>query len=272
MTETLRSMISRQAKPALVVFLLLTLITGIAYPLLVTGIAQAIFPVQANGDLMMHNGVVAGSSHIGQPFSSPQYFWGRLSATAPVPYNAQASGGSNLGPTNPALVTEVKTRVDALHAADPSNRQSIPADLVTSSASGLDPDISPAAAQYQVPRIARERNLSETAVSALVAAHTEPRQFGLFGEVRVNVLSLNLALDDLSAHRIAVPAAAQPAREGPAPLVLGLRMSDWLQLILFVIVVTLLIVPVGGLMAQALGTFMAAERKFWTARPAIWVR
>ncbi len=181
---------------ALVIFLLLTLLTGILYPLVVTGIAQAVLPVQANGNLIEHDGKIAGSSRIGQSFTSPEYFWGRPSATSPVPYNAGASSGSNLGPNNPALIDVVKARVDALHAADPENTQLIPVDLVTASGSGLDPDISIAAARYQVTRIARERNLDAQDILALVAQHTEPRQFGLFGEPRVNVLSLNLALDE----------------------------------------------------------------------------
>jgi len=142
-TGSIGSSIRKQAKPAVMIFFLLTLIVGILYPLVVTGIAQVAFPVQSNGDLLIHNGQVAGSSQIGQPFSSPQYFWGRLSATSPVPYNAGASGGSNLGPNNPALVNQSQARVDALHAADPTNTKEIPVDLVTASGSGLDPDISP---------------------------------------------------------------------------------------------------------------------------------
>ena len=193
-------MIGKQARPALMVFLLITLLTGLAYPLVMTGIAQLIFPVQANGNFIQHNGQVAGSALIGQPFTSPQYFWGRLSATSTAPYNAGLSSGSNIGPTNPALIDEVKARVEALHTADPGNTRLIPVDLVTSSGSGLDPDISVDAAQYQVPRIARERNLSESDVNALVARQTEPRQFGIFGEPRVNVLELNLALDQRVSH------------------------------------------------------------------------
>ena len=204
-TEPVLSMIKKQIRPAIVLFLLITLVTGIMYPLLVTGIAQVIFPIQANGYLIEHDGTVAGSALIGQPFTSPDYFWGRPSATSPFPYNAGASSGSNLGPDNPALIDAVKARVDALHAADPTNQQAIPVDLVTASGSGLDPDISIAAAQYQVSRVARERNLSISAVQALVDQHIEPRQFGILGEPRVNVLSLNLALDSLSAQKISVP-------------------------------------------------------------------
>ena len=210
---------------------------------------RLVFPEQSNGNLIEHNGKIVGSALIGQPFTSSHYFWGRLSATSPVPYNSGISGGSNLGPTNPALMDEVKARVNALHSADPDNSQPIPVDLVTSSASGLDPDISLAAANYQVPRIARERNLSESIVTALVKQHTEDQQFGLFGEPRINVLTLNLALDDLSAHRITVPPSAEQ-QEVPSPLVFGLRITDWVQLILFFVVLAALIVPVGGFIAK----------------------
>ena len=206
-TDSIGAMIKKQVKPAVLIFLVLTLLVGILYPLVVTGIAQVVFPSQANGDLIMHNGKLAGSSQIGQPFSSPQYFWGRPSATTPVPYNPGSSTGSNLGPNNPALVQLVQARVDALHAVDPGNTNPIPVDLVTASGSGLDPDISVAAAYSQAPRVARERNLSESDVSALVSSQIEPREFGIFGEPRVNVLSLNLALDDLSLHTISVPQA-----------------------------------------------------------------
>ena len=253
-TGNLQSTIKKQIKPAIVIFFLLTLVTGIVYPLFVTGIAQVIFPVQANGNLLEHNGKVVGSALVGQPFDSPNYFWGRLSATSPVPYNAGASSGSNLGPNNPALIDAVKARAGALHAADPGNTQLIPVDLVTASASGLDPDISIAAAEYQVPRIARERNLSEQDVHALVGQQIEPRQFGIFGEPRVNVLSLNLALDDLSAGRIAVSSqplswSAQLQIYFQTP-VLGMRMSDWIQIVLFIIVIALCVVPLGGWMAK----------------------
>jgi K+-transporting ATPase ATPase C chain len=184
-----------QLRPALVSLVLFSIITGLFYPLAVTGVAQAIFPQQANGSLIMQNGKPIGSALIGQPFDDPKYFWGRLSATSPFPYNAAASSGSNLGPTNPALIDEVKARVDALHAADPQNTQPIPVDLATSSGSGLDPHISVAAALYQVPRVARARGLSENQVRALVERFTEGRQLGVIGEPRVNVLELNLALD-----------------------------------------------------------------------------
>jgi K+-transporting ATPase ATPase A chain len=246
-SSALWSMIKKQIKPAVVMFLLLTVLVGIVYPLVVTGIAQVIFPAQANGDLIVHDGNVAGSSLIGQPFSSPDYFWGRLSATSPVPYDAEDSGGSNYGPQNPTLITEVQTRVDALHEVDPDNTQPIPVDLVTSSGSGLDPDISPAAAYYQVPRVARVRNLSENEVSALVASNTANPVLGIFGEPAVNVLSLNLALNDLSAHKISVNPAALP-RNQPASTLFGITVNDWVFLILLGVILALLLVPVGELM------------------------
>jgi len=182
-------------RPALMSLLLLTVITGVAYPLVLTGIAQLVFPFQANGSLIVKDGKVVGSALIGQPFDDPRYFWGRPSATSPFAYNAGASSGSNLSPTNPALVAAVQGRVNALRAADPGNPAPVPVDLVTASASGLDPHISPAAALYQVSRVARERKLAPDAVRALVDRHTEGRFLGLLGEPRVNVLALNLALD-----------------------------------------------------------------------------
>jgi K+-transporting ATPase ATPase C chain len=185
----------KELKPALLMLAVLTVITGAAYPLLVTGVAQVVFPRQANGSLVERDGEVVGSELIGQPFTDPKYFWSRPSATGPVPYNAGASSGSNLGPLNPALEEAVKARVDALNAADPGNAAPIPVDLVTTSASGLDPHISPAAAGYQVGRVARARGLDVGAVRALVARHTEGRVLGVLGESRVNVLGLNLALD-----------------------------------------------------------------------------
>lgn len=184
-------------RPALSLFVLLSTVTGLAYPLAVTGVAGAAFPEQAAGSLILKDGKPVGSSLIGQNFSDPKHFWGRPSATAPQPYNASASSGSNQGPLNPALVEAVKGRIDALRAADPANGTPIPADLVTASASGLDPHISPAAALWQIGRIAKARHLPETQLSALVAANTESRQWGLLGEPRVNVLKLNLALDAL---------------------------------------------------------------------------
>jgi len=182
-------------RPALVIFLLLSALTGIVYPLAVTGVAQAVFPTQAAGSLVLRDGVAVGSTLIGQNFSDPAHFWGRPSATAPMPYNATASGGANLGPLNPALVDAVKGRVEALRAADPGNTALVPVDLVTSSASGLDPHISPAAAHYQASRIARLRKLPPETVERLIDAHTEAPLWGFLGEARVNVLALNLALD-----------------------------------------------------------------------------
>jgi len=184
-----------QLRPAIVSLALFTVITGLAYPALVTGIAQVFFRHQANGSLIVKDGKVVGSSLIGQPFDDPKYFWSRPSATSPFPYNAASSSGSNQGPTNPDLIKAVQGRVDALRAADPGNTSPVPVDLVTASASGLDPHISPAAALYQVRRVAKARGLDETRVRQLVEQHTEGRQLGFLGEPRVNVLALNLALD-----------------------------------------------------------------------------
>lgn len=183
-------------RPAATLLLLFSLLTGLAYPLLVTGIAQGIFPEQANGSLLRVDGHVVGSRLVGQAFDDPRYFTGRPSATAPHPYHAGASTGSNLGPSNPALHEAVATRVAALRAADPEHAAApVPVDLVTASGSGLDPHVSPAAALYQVPRVARARGLSEATVEALVRQHIEERTWGLLGEPRVNVLQLNVALD-----------------------------------------------------------------------------
>jgi potassium-transporting ATPase KdpC subunit len=186
-----------QIRPALITLLVFTVLTGLVYPLVVTGIAQLFFPRQANGSLIVVNGQTVGSALIGQSFDAPEYFWGRLSATGPFPYNAAASSGSNLGPTNPALLDAIKARIAALKAADPSNTQPIPVDLVTASGSGLDPNISLAAVYYQVPRVARARGMSEADVTALVDQYSEDRQLGFLGEPRVNVLLLNLALDEI---------------------------------------------------------------------------
>lgn len=184
-----------QLRSALMMFFILTILTGVAYPLAVTAIAQLLFPHQANGSLIYKDGKPIGSTLIGQPFDDPKYFWGRPSATAPFPYSAAASSGSNLGPTNPALIETVKMRVAALKAADPGNDTPVPVDLVTASGSGLDPHISPASAEYQVRRVARARGREEAFVRTLVSQHTEGRQLGMLGERRVNVLALNLALD-----------------------------------------------------------------------------
>ncbi len=188
-------------RPTIITFILLTGVTGIAYPLIVTGVSQLLFSEKADGSLIRSEGGYAGSELIGQPFDDPKYFWGRLSATPDFPYNSSSSSGSNLGPSNPALVEAVKARAAALHKADPGNKSPIPIDLVTSSGSGLDPHISPAAALYQIPRVARVRGLAEEKVRSLVDQFTEPRQLGFLGEPRVNVLRLNLALDQLEAHR-----------------------------------------------------------------------
>lgn len=184
-----------QILPAFRMLFVLTLLTGVIYPAAVTAIAQLAFPHEANGSLIVRDGIAVGSRLIGQPFDDPRYFWSRPSATGRTPYNAAASSGSNLGPLNADLAAAVKARVEALRAADPGNTAPVPVDLVTASASGLDPHISPAAAAYQVPRVARVRGLPVEAVVRLVAEHTEGRTFGVLGEPRVKVLELNLALD-----------------------------------------------------------------------------
>ena len=187
-------------RPAITLFVLLSVVTGLLYPLAVTGIVQAMFPAQANGSVIVRDGRPVGSALIGQAFSDPKNFWSRPSATSPMPYNAANSGGSNLGPSNPALADVVRQRVAALRAADPGNTAPVPVDLVTASASGLDPHISRAAADYQAARVARQRALPEAQVRALVEQHTEGALLGFIGEPRVNVLALNLALDRLPAH------------------------------------------------------------------------
>ena len=189
-------MFREQVKSALASFVILTILTGIIYPFLVTGIARLLFSRQANGSLIYREGKAVGSILIGQPFDDPRCFWGRLSATNP-PYNAGASSGSNYGPMNQSLTDAAKARIDALHKADPNNNAPVPVDLVTSSGSGLDPDISVAAAMYQVPRVARALKLDEAKVRDLVMRHVEDRQFGVLGEKRVNVPKLNLSLDSV---------------------------------------------------------------------------
>ena len=184
-------------RPAIVLFALLSALTGLIYPMAVTGAAKAVFPKEAAGSLIVLDGTTVGSKLIGQNFSDPKHFWGRPSATAPQPYNASASGGANQGPLNPALTDAIKARVEALRAADPGNTTPVPVDLVTASASGLDPDISPAAAHYQAPRVARERGLAPRVVETLIATHARGRWLGILGEPRVNVLDLNLALDSM---------------------------------------------------------------------------
>ncbi len=188
----------RHIRPALLMLLFMSLITGLVYPLLVTGLGQILFPGKANGSIIEENGKAVGSSLIGQQFTSPKYFWSRLSATSPFPYNAASSTGSNYGPLNPALFKAAKERVDLLHAVDPTNTKPIPVDLVTASGSGLDPHISIAAAMYQLPRVARERNLPEQRLRELVDRYTDPRGFGILGEPGVNVVELILALDGIS--------------------------------------------------------------------------
>ncbi|KVN44933.1 potassium-transporting ATPase subunit C [Burkholderia territorii] len=182
-------------RPLVVIFVVLTVVTGLAYPAVMTVFGQAVFPSQANGSLLEKDGKVVGSALIGQSFDAPKYFWGRLSATSPMPYNATGSGGSNLGPLNPSLADQVKARIAALRDAGTDMSKPVPVDLVTASASGLDPEITPAAAAYQVERVAKARNLTAGTVAQLVAANTTGRQFGVLGEPRVNVLKLNLALD-----------------------------------------------------------------------------
>jgi K+-transporting ATPase ATPase C chain len=180
---------------ALMSLLLFTTLTGIIYPLVVTGLAQVIFPKQANGSVIMKNGKAVGSKLLGQQFDDPKYFWGRLSATGPYPYNGGSSSGSNLGPNNPNLTSAVEARIKALREAEPENTAKIPVDLVTASGSGLDPHISPAAAEYQIKRVAKARGLDETGVRSLVAQHTQGRWLGMIGEPVINVLELNLDLD-----------------------------------------------------------------------------
>jgi potassium-transporting ATPase KdpC subunit len=182
-------------RPALILLVVLTVVTGVIYPVIVTVIAQVVFPHQANGSLIVKDGKVVGSALIGQPFDDPKYFWGRPSATSPFGYNAASSSGSNQSPTNPDLIKAVQSRVDALRAADPGNTAPVPVDLVTASGSGLDPHISPAAALYQVQRVAKARKMDAGAVRQLIEQHAEGRTFGVLGERRVNVLALNLALD-----------------------------------------------------------------------------
>ena len=184
-------------RPAISLLVLMTLLLGLVYPLVITGLAKIAFPRQAEGSLIYKDGKLIGSTLIGQSFSDPKYFWGRPSATTPQPYNGLASSGSNLGPLNPALLDQVKANAKALHDADPDNRRLVPVDLVTASASGLDPDISPAAARYQAARVARARNLPLDQVETLIKSHQRGRLFGFIGEGRINVLELNLALDEM---------------------------------------------------------------------------
>lgn len=187
---------AQQLRPAISLFIVMSLLTGIAYPAMITAIAQLLFPVTAGGSLIVKDGKPVGSSLVGQNFADPKYFWGRPSATAPYPYNGGASAGSNLGPLNPALTDAVSARMEALKEADPGNMLPVPVELVTASGSGLDPDIGVVAAEYQVDRVARARKLNVDVVRELVRQHVQPRQLGFLGEARVNVLRLNLALDE----------------------------------------------------------------------------
>ncbi|WP_454738563.1 potassium-transporting ATPase subunit KdpC [Cupriavidus necator] len=189
------------ARPMLVIFIALSLLTGLLYPGVITAVSKAVFPHQADGSLIEKDGKRIGSELIGQPFSEPKYFWGRLSATAPMPYNPAASAGSNLGPINPALTDAARARIDALHAADPGNQAPVPVDLVTASGSGLDPHISPAAAEYQAARVARSRGMALEQVKQLIAANTEAPLLPVLGDPGVNVLKLNLALDGVAPKR-----------------------------------------------------------------------
>lgn len=196
MENSLKNTMLQSLRPALILFVVLTVITGVVYPLLTTGIGQFLLPKQAGGSLIEENGKVVGSTLIGQNFTEPQYFWGRPSATGPYPNNASASSGSNQGPLNPALAEAVKGRVAALKSADPDNSLPVPVDLVTTSASGLDPHISPAAAMYQINRVAKARGFNTETVQKLIDENTQGRQWGVLGEPRVNVLLLNIALDN----------------------------------------------------------------------------
>ncbi len=246
MTGRVRSFIDitkRQARPAIMIFLVLVVITGIAYPLLVTGIAQVVFPHQANGSQIVDNGTVVGSELIGQPFNESKYFWGRLSATPNFPYNASLSSGTNYGPNNPALDQMVQARIDALHAADPNNTLPIPSDLVTASGSGLDPDISVASALYQLHRVAVARDMNESVVQGLIDANTQDRQFGVLGEKTVNVLELNLALDELQAkggggtYNQSVTSPIVPTTDSR---VLGMTPISWAFIAIFVVLLIIL--------------------------------
>ena len=236
--RSLFEMVRKQVRPAVMLFIILVLVIGFAYPLIVTGVAQLAFPHQANGSQIISNGTVIGSELIGQPFSDAKYFWGRPSATPVYPYNASLSSGTNYGPNNPSLQQMEQTRIDALHAADPNNTLPIPSDLVTASGSGLDPDISVASAEYQLHRVALVRNMSQSVVQGLIDANTRDSQFGVLGEKTVNVLNLNLALDELqtkagggtydqSATSLSVPTSDSR--------VLGMTPTSWAFIAIFVV-------------------------------------
>jgi len=243
-------MTRRQLRPTLAIFFVLVLVCGVAYPLLVTGLAQMIFPHQANGSQIVQNGVTVGSEHIGQPFSDPKYFWGRLSATPSFPDNASLSSGTNYGPNNPSLEQMVQARIDALHAADPTNTQPIPVDLVTASGSGLDPDISVSSALYQLHRVAVARDMNQSVVLSLINANTQDRQFGILGEQTVNVLELNLALDALEAQGgggTFDPSAPAPSVSPGNGLFLGLTLAAWAFIAVFAALLIVLALWIGNL-------------------------
>jgi len=246
MMKTLRSLLGmtlKQIRPAIAIFLILVLVTGILYPLLVTGLAQTIFPYQANGSQIEQNGITIGSELIGQPFSDPKYFWGRLSATPSFAYNASLSTGTNYGPSNPALQQMVQARIDALHMVDPNNTMPIPSDLVTASASGLDPDISVASALYQLHRVAQNRNMNESVVQGLISSNTQDRQFGVLGEKTVNVLMLDMALDTLQTQGnsgVFDPSAPSPSVPSNDGRVWGMLPTDWASIAIFVVLLSIL--------------------------------
>jgi K+-transporting ATPase ATPase A chain len=251
--------LKRQLKPAFCIFVLLMLITGFAYPLVVTGFAQMLFPHEANGSIIEKNGTEIGSELIGQPFSDPKYFWGRLSATSGYEYNASSSSGSNLGSSNPELEEMAEDRIAALHAVDPNNTSPIPSDLVTASASGLDPHISVEAAYYQLARIARERNLTQEEVKILIDTNTEDRVLGVLGEKVINVLELNLALDAyISSHDSQDDDVDTSA--GTDTRFLGLTSSDWIFLLVIFIVIGLLVFPIGTFIYN----IFSGEKTFFT--------
>jgi len=250
MERTMRSLLwafRAQWRPAVIMFIILALMTGVAYPLLVTGAAQALFPHQANGSAIVQNGKVVGSELIGQPFSDPRYFWGRPSATPSFEYNSSLSGGTNYATDNPALEEMVQARIDALHASDPNNTQPIPSDLVTASASGLDPHISVASAYYQLSRVARDRNMSEEVVQLLIEVNTDDRQLGILGESTVNVLELNLALYKLYTSSQGTSVMMEQA---PDERVLGMTTADWLFLASLLLLLGLGALATGRLLAE----------------------
>ena len=256
MTGRLRSLTGiawRQARQACVLFLILVLITGILYPLLVTGVAQLMLPYQANGSKIGQNGTTVGSELIGQPFSEPRYFWGRLSATPSFPYNASLSSGTNYGSNNPSLQQMVQARIDALQAADPSNTMPIPSDLVTASSSGLDPDVSVASALYQLHRVAQARNMNASVVQGLITANTEDRQLGFLGEKRVNVLALNLALDELQAEGgggTFDPSSPSPTIPTDDGRVFGMMPTNWAFIAFFILLLAVLAFLIGKLILE----------------------